>query len=326
LLLLAKASGAQARLFQSHKAAVLERARMMKRISFMIHSGRKDQFGRHLTQIIELLVEALKVPQASVLHAEVIFLIRVLLARTSPEYLTPIWPVVLMEVIRACDDSNELDVLQQACKFVDLALVLVPKQFQLYQWMFLVDKTAQLEMKDKNYAQKEINEFKNFIPHLLFLSRRIQKEKIDLPAPDLARDASFKVLASVTPSSGGLGLRRPVLTARKITNLNQLAQFHDLLCEWISSNSFNANPPDLEFIDNLLLCDFIEYGDEYEDPMLMAGLEEVPSNPSSPVLHASDSKDEDFDALDPQLAHADKVAKDDMDIDTSELSHGTRTY
>jgi hypothetical protein len=64
-----------------------------------------------------------------------------------------------------------------------------------------------------------------------------------------------------------MGLRRPLLTTRKITSVGQLVGFHDVLSDWIAFNSFNPNPPDYEFIDDLLLCDFIEYGDEYEDPL-----------------------------------------------------------
>ncbi len=242
---------------------------MLKSLSFIIHSGRKDQFGRFFPQLIELVVDALKTPNANSLHAQVIFLIRILLARSSSENLTPLWPVVLTEIIRACEDSDDLEVLYQACKFIDLALIIAPRQFQLYQWMFFVDKSASLETNDRRFDASEINEFKNFIPHLLFLSRRIQKDNTDFKEPK----SSFNVFPKQETITASGTLRRPLLTNRRISNLAQLIGFHDTLCEWISLNSFNANPPDYDFIDNLLLCDFIEYGDEYEDPMTQASIQ-----------------------------------------------------
>jgi hypothetical protein len=73
----------------------------------VIHSGRIDQYSRHLPTIIEKLVESLKLEDASPLYAAVNFCIRVLVARVSPKHLTPIWPVVLMEIIRVFDECNE---------------------------------------------------------------------------------------------------------------------------------------------------------------------------------------------------------------------------
>jgi hypothetical protein len=241
---------------------------MMKSLNFIIHSGRRDQFGRFLPQIIELVVDALKTPNASSLHAQVIFLIRTLLARSSPENLTPLWPVILTEVIRACDESENLEVLHQACKFIDLALIIAPRQFQLYQWMFFVDKPALAEMKNKKRADSnEMNQFKSFVPHLLFLSRRISREMKDPVDSENGKSGvgSLNVTKSDIQSASN-GLRKPLLTNRKIACFEQLIGYHDILCDWIASNSFNPNPPDYEFIDGLLLCDFIEYGDEYEDP------------------------------------------------------------
>ena len=48
-----------------------------------------------------------------------------------------------MEVIRAFQEEMESTLLLEACTSVDLALVLLPSQFQLYQWMVLHDRVGQ---------------------------------------------------------------------------------------------------------------------------------------------------------------------------------------
>jgi hypothetical protein len=116
---------------------------------------------------------------ASPLHVQVLFCIRVLIARVSPEHLTPIWPIVLMEIIRIFDESEEHDLLLEACKFVDLAIVLLPSQFQLYQWMFVVDRAARYlappEQSPSNGEEvlDDTNEYRSFQPHLRVLASRL---------------------------------------------------------------------------------------------------------------------------------------------------------
>lgn len=268
--LLSRSSGSQARLFQTQKAALVERARQLKRLSFIIHAGRLDQYARYLVQILELLVEGLKIPQATELHVQILLCIRVLLTRLSPEHLVAIWPVVLTEIIRAFEDASDLDLLLQACKFVDLALVLLPSQFQLYQWMFIADRAAQDEIEARHLTPNSENEFTSFIPHLLFLSRRVQRANPSSESNTSSQSHVRKSSVLVVPDDKtGRLMRRPVLTMRRISNAQELASFHDTVAEWVATESGTGSrsPPDIEFIDNLIICDFIEYGEEYKDPI-----------------------------------------------------------
>jgi len=285
-------------LFTSHKSDVLARARQLKRLTFVIHSGRIDQYARYLSQIIEKLVESIKVHDADLLYTQVLFCIRVLLARISPEHLSPIWPIVISEIIRAFDEAIDLDLLLQACKFVDLALVILPHQFQIYQWMFVVDRVSQLEMISKGAVVEPPNEFRDFIPHLLMLSRRIKVDEksgvkspsmLGVTSPMIPDEGSSCVKFSKASNSG---FRRPVLTMRKISNPTELIFFHETVCEWVTNFSFNSNPPDMEFIDIMLLCDFIEYGEEYENPLpkvfqIRKSTAGIPSTPSSRNIKSS---------------------------------------
>ena len=126
--------------FNSKGAEIRLRCRGLKRLAFAIHSGRRDQYVRHLPAVVEKLVDALKVPDEPSLHVNVFLCMRVLLSRIGKEHLSSVWPLVLMELIRVLQNRmSDSYLLLEACKFVDLALAILPSTFQLYQWMFLVD-------------------------------------------------------------------------------------------------------------------------------------------------------------------------------------------
>jgi len=48
----------------------------------------------------ERLVEALRLPQVPILHAQVFLFFRVLLLRMSPQHLTSLWPTMITELVR----------------------------------------------------------------------------------------------------------------------------------------------------------------------------------------------------------------------------------
>lgn len=296
-------TGAPSIIFSSHKSDVLLRARQLKRLSFLIHSGRLDQYSRHLPTILEKFVESLKLEDASALHVQVLFCIRVLVARVSAEHLTPIWPIVLMEIIRIFDESEEHDLLLEACKFVDLAIVLLPSQFQLYQWMFVVDRAACFQVRREhsldaqhNHAaadEKEqdgddmhTNEYRSFQPHLRVLASRLARledEAVVKRRPSLRsvwhrscfhphhhhhhhhHSALVHSELQAPLEENQRALRRPVLRRRRLLELQDLALFNVALSKVVSLSSVTPAPPDRAFVDRLLLSDFIEYGDEYPD-------------------------------------------------------------
>lgn len=90
-----------------------------------------------IPSIIEKLVDSFKIQDADPLYAQIFLCLRVLLVRVSPEYMQTVWPLVLMEIFRTFEDSLDSALLLSACKFIDLALVLQPQNFLLYQWCFV---------------------------------------------------------------------------------------------------------------------------------------------------------------------------------------------
>ncbi|SPQ96749.1 unnamed protein product (mitochondrion) [Plasmodiophora brassicae] len=248
--LMGRHTNSQVALFTSHKSDVLVRSRQLKRLTFMIHAGRVDQYARYLPTIVEKLVESLKLEDASPLHAQVLFCIRILIVRVSPEHLTLIWPVVLMEIISVLDESADLDLLLEACKFVDLAIAVLPSQFQLYQWMFLADRMALALGEDSLSAGPEkaagddlnrddadaTNRFSSFQPHIRVLGQRLRSSE-----------------------------RTRSINRNLACSLRQLRQFHYQISEHVLRTSLNPVPADFDFIDGMLLFDFVSYGDEVPD-------------------------------------------------------------
>ena len=114
--------------FGSKESELAARRATLKKLAFVLHSGRRDQYARYLSPILERIIENLKIlpptpltghPSASAvehqkdlvrsvhaLHAQVFLCLRVLLTRVSPEHLASIWPILLMELIRIFSHSK----------------------------------------------------------------------------------------------------------------------------------------------------------------------------------------------------------------------------
>ncbi|KAJ3054289.1 hypothetical protein HK097_002171 [Rhizophlyctis rosea] len=132
-------AAASSTLFVSKDQEALNRAHAVRRLSFAVFCGTRDQYVPQLPAIQEKLVDILKVSGGGVMHCEVFLCLRVLLRRISPKHLANIWPTVLSELIRLFgvylrsqdgDKSEDLAVFFAACKFLDLLLVLGIEDFQ----------------------------------------------------------------------------------------------------------------------------------------------------------------------------------------------------
>uniref|UniRef100_A0A0G4IFE5 Uncharacterized protein n=1 Tax=Chromera velia CCMP2878 TaxID=1169474 RepID=A0A0G4IFE5_9ALVE len=117
------------------------RAKHLKRISMLIFSCPQDAFVAQLPSILERLVESLRVPNAPPLYEQVFLAMRVLMLCVSPQYLTPLWPVLLTELIKVLSGRPLQDpqLVLAALKVVDLASVLELPEFHLHQWIFVSD-------------------------------------------------------------------------------------------------------------------------------------------------------------------------------------------
>lgn len=71
----------------------------LRRMSYILLCGEKNQFLTSLPTIQEKLVDVLKNTSAPVVQAEVYLCVRVLMCRLSRHNLDSFWPVILSEMV-----------------------------------------------------------------------------------------------------------------------------------------------------------------------------------------------------------------------------------
>ncbi|WWC87738.1 uncharacterized protein L201_002630 [Kwoniella dendrophila CBS 6074] len=144
-------SASSANIFSNRDQEMLVKSLNLRRLSFILLAAEMNHHLVQLPAIQEKLVEMLRSSQVSPqVHSEVYLCLRVLMCRISPQHLTNFWPVILSELLRIFeltmdelpeDDSDGLQLVLAACKFLDLLLVIQSEDFQVHQWMFVTDTT-----------------------------------------------------------------------------------------------------------------------------------------------------------------------------------------
>jgi len=196
------------------------RSMNMRRMSYILLCGEKNQFLTSLPTIQEKLVDALKNTSAPVVQAEVYLCVRVLMCRLSQHNLDSFWPVILSEMYRLLeqtmievpsDATEALSLILSVCKFIDLLLVLQTEEFQMHQWVFITDTI------DAVYRPDEI-------PPVAMLDQ-LSEIAGGLPPPqESAQISNAAFTALPAPGSTPRMLRRPMLT-----HLRQIDSIHDLM-------------------------------------------------------------------------------------------------
>jgi len=131
-----------ATIFTSCELESLLRCMTIRKMTYILFAGEKDQDLMQLPGIQEKVVDILRTPNTpSTVHAEVFLCMRAIMCRLSSTSLSTFWPVILAELVRlfetvmlepAADNSEDLVVSLAACKFLDLLLVLQTEEFQMY--------------------------------------------------------------------------------------------------------------------------------------------------------------------------------------------------
>ena len=78
---------------------MLLRSLNLRRLSYVILTGDKNQYLTQLPTIQEKLVDTLRNVTAPIVQSEVYLCVRILLCRLSPHNLSSFWPVILTELV-----------------------------------------------------------------------------------------------------------------------------------------------------------------------------------------------------------------------------------
>jgi hypothetical protein len=144
----------QGGLFASNGSIINQKCYAMKRIAFLIFSCDDDTFQSQLDQLMKKMIEVFKQKQRDQTkdikqRLFLFFLTRVMLIRLNKQTLTEalrkLWPHLLNELISVFEIKHEemnrdnIDLTIEAIKLVELLSSLNIEDFQMNQWIFLID-------------------------------------------------------------------------------------------------------------------------------------------------------------------------------------------
>lgn len=149
---------AQGGIFESASALTTRRCYAMKRIAFLIFSCADDEFLNQLDPLMKKMIDVIKKREGKgdiKQRIFVFFLTRVMLIRLNTQTLTEalrkLWPHLLNELISVFEMRSDAEQQQQALdqesskltieaiKLVELLSSLNIEDFQMNQWIFLID-------------------------------------------------------------------------------------------------------------------------------------------------------------------------------------------
>lgn len=125
----------------------------LRRIAFLMLAGDNDTFAVNLggiqDKLVELMSATITSSPSSTTRAEVYMLLRTMTLKISPIHLASLWPLIHSELYetlsalhskRSSDVSNVASVMQ-AAKLLDTLLIIGPEDFQLREWLYIMDTT-----------------------------------------------------------------------------------------------------------------------------------------------------------------------------------------
>lgn len=140
----------------------------LRRISFVIYSCEKDTFSHKLSvfkeKVKDFFVSYSEVP---IIESEIFLMIRVLFLRFSHDgimdMIRSLWPIILSELLLIINQKkkvNNISLLMESFKFIELLSLANIKEFLLYQWIFIVDTfdTEKLSTKDEKSLMNRIKQ------------------------------------------------------------------------------------------------------------------------------------------------------------------------
>ncbi|KAJ5089948.1 hypothetical protein N7532_008632 [Penicillium argentinense] len=139
--------GASAARLEADRKAQLN----LRRIALLILSANTDYFVGEFPSLLQKLEDLLAATSSSspssATRAEIFMVLRALALKNSPSTMAQFWPLInaeLQEAISAVPRGLQSELyntysLLQACKLLDVLLVIAPDDFQLLEWLFVTD-------------------------------------------------------------------------------------------------------------------------------------------------------------------------------------------
>ncbi|CDW85800.1 n-terminal domain-containing protein [Stylonychia lemnae] len=135
----------QAGLLTSKDFEIKQKCIALKRVAFLVFSGDQDQYDDKLDLLLKKMTEGFKTNKKySELRIQLFLLTRVLLLRlhsnSLADALRKLWPHLLNELVSIFEDAqSDCALTFEAIKTIELMSSLNIEDFQMNQWIFLVD-------------------------------------------------------------------------------------------------------------------------------------------------------------------------------------------
>ena len=135
-----------------------DKIKTLRRISFIIYSCEKDAFQKDFDNIKEKAKLFLTEYKNNIkLEAEIFLMMRILFLRFSHEgvmkMIKDLWPIIFTELIENFKNesrNNNITVLIESFKFIELLSLANEEEFSLYQWIFLLDTFNMKDLDTRN--------------------------------------------------------------------------------------------------------------------------------------------------------------------------------
>jgi hypothetical protein len=123
----------------------------LRRMAVLVLAADNDAFVINLAMFQEKLVELMTATAASspssATRAEIFMVLRSLILKTSPVHMASFWPVIHSELVDAVSslfpeethDTYNVYCVVQACKLLEVLLIMAPDDFQMREWLFVTD-------------------------------------------------------------------------------------------------------------------------------------------------------------------------------------------
>ena len=135
-----------------------DKIKTLRRISFVIYSCEGDTFGKDF----ELIKEKAKIFLSGYknnirLEGEIFLMMRILFLRFSHDsvmkMIKDLWPIIFSELIENFKNesrNNNIKLLIESFKFIELLSLANKEEFSLYQWIFLLDTFNMKDLDTRN--------------------------------------------------------------------------------------------------------------------------------------------------------------------------------
>jgi len=139
-------------IFKQKAEATRQKIKSLKRVCFIIYSGKVDRYENKLRTVLESLNEVMKQEDAPpALLILILFCIRILLMRLSSISLNKlfksVWPsliTLLIQIFKKGRAPKPCTLQLSALKVIELIHAMNLEEFMLHRWIFVFDCTDEL--------------------------------------------------------------------------------------------------------------------------------------------------------------------------------------